>query len=350
MGAKQTVGIFSDYNATEKTFCALYLAEYLIEQRYRQVVWIVPNDVSLGNRYYGFPHKWDTQVLSLETQSAKIQEVLSDCKRCIFFDESAPLYDLLPAKTKTSLILDHRTWKGKPSRSFAARCTNTLSVSPYVTNKIVRTNLLDNTLSCPFDHSIQMIPKAAISSGQTATLFYPAYGMSFLERQCLSQIAEIVKACCLATKSVIGYYDARGIQLPGLDAKTYDWKLLDYLKQTNWIIDLNPRPLMGLFAAFAGALSIQWSCFDIPPNTDRYSAARRHTVPYPKGGLTAANVEKIAEHLVRHLNMTFNDDNERNKDAGSYIERLKGFSAVMNKFFKRKKKKKRKKSVRLHGV
>ena len=98
---------------------------------------------------------------------------------------------------------------------------------------------------------------------------------------------------------------------------------------------------MGLFASFAGALSIQWSCFDLPPNTDVYSAARRHTVPYPKGGLTLANAENIAGHLVRQLSTPFNDDLERNRGAGSYLKRLNGFTETMNKLFKKKKAKKR---------
>jgi hypothetical protein len=79
-----------------------------------------------------------------------------------------------------------------------------------------------------------------IQTGSTASLFYNAYGMSFAERQCVQQISEIVKKCCPNSKSVIGYYDVNATPVPGIDSRTYDWRLLDYLKCTDWIIDLNP--------------------------------------------------------------------------------------------------------------
>jgi hypothetical protein len=179
-------------------------------------------------------------------------------------------------------------------------------------------------LLCPFDPAIQLIPKVWTKSGETATIFYPAYNMSFAERSCLQQIADIVKTCCPATKSVIGYYDTREMSEPGKNARVYDWKLLDYIKQTAWIIDLPPRPLLGLFAAFAGSLSIQWSGFDIQPNRDEYSAARRHLIPYPKGGLSGT--KEIAEHIVRQLTTSFNDDADRHKATGSYIKRTTEFA------------------------
>jgi len=347
MVAKRTVGIYADYNASEKTLCALYLAEHIL-WRYRHVAWVVPDDVSSKNRYHGFSYKWDPKILSLKSQSRQIKQLLSNCEMCFFFDENERLRSWLPEETKTMVFLDPHKWCHERSRSFAKKCTFSLSVSPYIDKIIVQKNLLENSLFCPFDHSIQMIPKLGLSSGQEATLLYPAYGMSFLERQCLQQIAEIVKACCPKSKSVIGYYDTKDASEPGKDARTYDWKLMDYLKRTDWIIDLNPRPLMGLFSAFASAMCIQWSCFDIPPNTDAYSASRRHLVPYPKGGLTMSNAAGIAEHLVRQLTMVFNDDADRNKGASSYPKRLDGFHEIMSKFFKKKKKKKKK--APLHAV
>jgi len=89
--------------------------------------------------------------------------------------------------------------------------------------EIVRKNLLENSLFCPFDHGIQMIPKIGLSSGQEATLFHPAYGMSFLERQCLQQIAEIVKVCCPKSKSVFGYYDTKDPSEPGNECLYTPW-------------------------------------------------------------------------------------------------------------------------------
>ena len=336
---KRTVGIFSNYNASEETFCALYLAEHCV-CRYRHVVWVVPENVSQGGKYRGFSHKWDTKILSLKSDAEQIKSQLANCEICFFFDESEWLRSLLLETTKTIFFLDPYKWS-EHSRVFANKCTYSFSPSPYVTNTLAQRNLLENTLLCPFDHSLQMIPKVSIPSGRAATLFYPAYGMTFLEKQCLFQISEIVKACCPDSKSVIGYYDGSTVSVPGIDAGTYDWKLLDYLKQTDWIIDLNPRPLMGLFSAFAGALGIQWSWFDLPPNTDGYSAARRHLVPFPKEGLKPANAEEISGHLVRQLHIVFNDDAERNKGAGSYNKRLDGFTDAVGRLFKKKKKRKR---------
>ena len=339
MVAKRTVGIFASYDASEKTFCALYLAEHILK-RYKHVVWIVPDDATAKSRYCGFSHKWGVEIISLKSQTERIKEELSNCEICFFFNESERLFSLLPKETKTIVFLDPHKWTTN-SRSFVKKCTHSFSVSPHITDTLVQRNLLENTLSCPFDHCLQMIPKVGISSGKAATLFYPAYDMTFFERQSLYRVSSIVKKCCPDSKSVIGYYDMHESSEPGKDAKTYDWKLIDYLKQTDWIVDLNPRPLMGLFSAFAGALCVQWSCFNISPNTDAYSASRRHTIPYPNGGLTIANAEEIAMHLVRQLNTSFNDDAARNRGAGSYAKRLDGFKEAMGRFFKKKKKKRR---------
>gem|GEM_PF-4264822 len=45
MAAKRTVAIFSNYAATEKTLCAMYLAAHIL-RRYRYVAWIVPEDTT----------------------------------------------------------------------------------------------------------------------------------------------------------------------------------------------------------------------------------------------------------------------------------------------------------------
>jgi hypothetical protein len=311
----------------------MYLAEHVLT-RYRHVIWVVPEDVSPKSRYFGFSHKWDTQVLSLASQieiiTEKLYEAENECEACVFFDENESLYDLLPSRTKTALFLDPYCWHSGTSRAFAKKCTYTFSTSPFVTKKIVKPNLLANEHLCPFDSVLRLIPRAQAESGAVATLLYPAYGMSFLERQCLKQISEIVKACCPDSKSVISYYDAKGVSELGMDAKVYDWKLLEYLKLTDWIIDLNSRPLMGLFCSFAGALAIPWSGFDIPPNTDEYSAARRYLIPFPEGGLVLNNAEEIAGHIVRHLTTPFNGYIDRNKGAGAYRKRLEEFTKTIN--------------------
>jgi hypothetical protein len=329
---KRTVAFFSNYDASEKTFCALYLAEHILK-RYRYSIWVVPEDVPPRSRYHGFSHKWDRDILSLASQSEKIKDRLDDCEFCFFFEESEALRSLLPDSTKTAVFLDPHKWNDASSRAFAKKCNFALSTSPFITKKIVRRNLLANNVMCPFDHFVQMIPKVWIQSGEAATLFYPAYGMSFIERQCLKQISAIVKTCCPESKSVIGYYDNNERSESGVDARTYDWKLMEYLKQTDWIIDLNPRPLMGLFACFAGALSIQWSCFELPPSNDEYSAARRHLIPFPEGGLTLDNAPVIADCIVRQLSTPFNDDAARNLHAGSYSKRLLEFGKTLNSLF-----------------
>jgi len=226
---KKTVGIFSKYDATEKTFCALYLAEHILF-RYRHVVWIVPDDVPLNSRYHGFSHKWDAKILSLGSQAEQVKAAIADCEQCLFFDESEQLFSLLPKEAKTAFFLDPHNWRYRHSRSFAKKCTYTFSVSPHITNTLADRYLLDNTLLCPFDHCLQMMPKTGIASGKAATLFYPAYGLTYLERQCLRQVSEIVKMCCPHSKSVIGYYDTKETSTKGVDAQTYDWKLLDYLE------------------------------------------------------------------------------------------------------------------------
>jgi len=255
---------------------------------------------------------------------------LSQCEICFFFDESEYLYALLPTTTKTAVFLDPYTWNYGTSKTFAKKCTYALSVSPAISKKIVQQNLLSNELLCPFDPATQLAPKVGLQSGQTASLLYNAYGMSYLERQRLWEISEIVKACCPLSKSVLCYYNANDTSEPGRDARTYDWKLLNYLKQSDWIIDLTPKPLLGFFPAFAGTLGLQWTGFDLPPNNEFYCAARRHLIPCPKGGLAGADTEEIAGQIVRQLTTPFNDDLERSKDARAHAERLIKFTRSIN--------------------
>ena len=332
---KKIVALFAGYNASEKTLCALYLAENILK-RYKYIVWVVPDDVRAGSKYFGFSHKWDTEVLSLKSKESEIKKRLCHCEMCIFFEESEQLYSMLPAGTKTAVFLDPYQWTYRQSKGFAQKCTYVLSSSPAVTKKIVQPNLLTHDILCPFDHSLQMLPQVHFPPGEKATLFYPAYGMSFSERIGLLRIADIVKTCCPQIKSVVAYYDATDTSEAGKDSRTYDWKLLNYLKQADWIIDLNPRPLLGLFASFAGALGIPWAGFILPPNTDEYHAARRHLVPYPKGGLTIQNAEEIAGTLVEHLMRSNRNEVERNKGAGAYANRLNEFTRAMNKLFDKK--------------
>ena len=345
MAVKRTIAVFSNYDASEKTLCALYLVKHILHQRYHHAVWVIPETVSPMHRYSGFSYEWDAAALSLASQEEKIKRLLNQrvqisknnhvpaCELCFFFEENELLYSLLPEEAKAAVFLDHRKWDRDKSKAFAKKCDYILTPSPHTVRSLRQPGIVSSSLLCPFDSYLQLIPKVCITSGQTATLFYPAYGMSFLERQCIQQVSEIVKECCPGTKSVIGYYDTDETAEPGRDARTYDWKLLEYLKHTDWIIDLNPRPLMGLFGSFAGAFCIQWTCFDLPPNNDEYNAARRHLIPYPQGGLRIKNAEEIAGYIVRQLSVTFNDDSERNRGAGSYTKRLKELYRTMNRVF-----------------
>lgn len=335
MAAKKVVVIFSKYEATEKTLCALYLADHIL-CRYKYAIWVVPEDVKLNGRYAGFSHKWDKEVISLASNIDKVKALLAKCEMCIFLDDSETLFSLLPPKAKTACFLDPHTWHYEQSRQFAKKCDYVLSTSHYITKKLVRANLFTHDIFCPFTPTIQLIPRVWIDSGEVATIFYPAYGMSFAEKQCLRQIAEIVKMCCPKTKSVIGTYNTREKSEIGMDTRAYDWKMLDYVKQSDWIIDLNPRPLFGLFASLAGSAGIQWSCFDIPPHNDDYNAARRHLIDYPDGGLTMENADGIAENIVRQLSEPLGDEATRMQGAGAYAKRLKEYSVAMNRLFGKK--------------
>ena len=174
---KRTVAIFAAYDASEKAFCAMYLAEHISLKRYRHAIWIVPEDVPPKSRYHGFSHKWDAEILSLKSESTEIKSRLNakeGCELCLFFEESERLRSLLPETSKTALLLDPAKWQGVSSKDFAKRCNYTLSTSPAITRQLARPNLLSNTLSFPYDHFVQMMPKVWLPSGETATLLYAA--------------------------------------------------------------------------------------------------------------------------------------------------------------------------------
>ena len=334
--AKRVVIIFSEYNASEKTLCALYFAQHVL-QRYRHVVWVSPK--APNPRHLGFSHKWDSDVLALDSQFDKIKKQLSACEMCVFFEEGELLRSLLPSTTKTVFIPNPHRWTYAKSYPFAAKCTYVVSVSEKVAETIVKPNVFSHSFFCPFTPTLQLIPRPSARSGsENFTLFYSAYDLSSFEKQCLSQIAEIVKTCCPSSKSVIGYYDRKTTPKAGRDTATYDWKLLDYLKQTDWVIDLNPRPHLGLFTTFAGDLDIPWSGFDISPNTDKHSASRRHLVTYPEGGLTLENTENIALQLVRHFTHSMKARAEYNRSASAHTERVSRYLSMLNHWFKPVKK------------
>ena len=158
---KRVVGVFSPYNASEKTLCALYLTVGIVN-RYRRPVWIVPEDVPLKSRYSGFSYKWDTErwlkssrkprtncrqeiplsVLSLASEADRIKDKLAECEVCIFFEESETLHSLLPKSTKTAVFIDPYQWEHERSKNFVKKCTYSLSTSPWIQKEIVQSYLL----------------------------------------------------------------------------------------------------------------------------------------------------------------------------------------------------------------
>ena len=341
--SKATVILCAGYNASEQTFCAAFFAAY-IASRWRYTLWAAPENTQ-NDRYRGFSPKWDSKIIPFPSKAERFSRYLQEDRKiemCLFFEENELLYSLLPKTTKTAFFLNPYKWNGEQSRMFAKKCTHVLSVSPYITKKLVQPNLFEHEVVLPFHSAMVWVPKTNMSPGQTATLFYNAYGMSFSERQCIRQVAETVKTCCPQSKYIIGYYDTQDTSEPGRDAGTSYFKLMEYLQHTDWIIDLNPRPLFGFFAAVAGTIGAQWSGFDLPPNNDEYSAARRHLIPYFDGGLCMPNVSKIAEHIVRQMSQPFDTDLERNQEMWSYLSRTSQFFSVMNNWFKPKKSKAKK--------
>jgi hypothetical protein len=256
---------------------------------------------------------------------------------CIFFEESELLYSVLPKGTKKAVLMNPYTWCHETSPAFAKKCEYAVSVSPYVSKKIVRPHLLSNEVRMPFAPPLRWTPRHNLQTGERSVLFYNAYGMSYPERECIEQVADTVKVCCPQSKSVIGYYDKKEKSRPGRDARVYDWQMIKYLEHTDWIVDLSQKPLLTLFPMMAGVIGAQWSGFDLPPNNDDYNATRRHLIPYPSGGLTIDSAGVIAEHLVRHLTKPFATEADKNQSAWSSQDRSSKFMGVMNRWFKRKK-------------
>jgi len=201
MGKKKNVAVFSNYDASEKTLSALHFVKYLLDHRYCHVTWIVTDEIQPRDKQFGFSFYWDKKVLPLHHVD-EIKEKTTECVCCFFFEESKLLYSFLPKGTKKALFLDPYTWKHRVSRIFAEKCDFIIAVSPYIVQKIVMPNVFTHDLLCPFNHGLNFASNVqAVPYGGTcesSLLLYNTYGMSFVERQCVLRVSDIVKACCPA--------------------------------------------------------------------------------------------------------------------------------------------------------
>ena len=182
--------------------------KHILLQRYHRVIWVIPDRVTPNHRYAGFSHEWDLATIPLKEKSDVIQKILNEsvkirrdtyapaCEICFFFDADDFLHSLLPKTAKSVLFLDHREWDEGNIKDFAKKCTHILTPSRYTAKDTRHPTLIHESSLCPFDSAAQLIPKVNLVPGQEATLFYPAYDMTFAERRCIQQIADIVKECC----------------------------------------------------------------------------------------------------------------------------------------------------------
>lgn len=145
------------------------------------------------------------------------------------------------------------------------------------------------------------------------------------------QVAGIVRLCKPNVKTVVCHFDPEIKPRPGNDSRTDDWRLIRYLQNSDWIVDLNQRPVYCLFGAFAGTYELQWIGFEASPNSDPMNAARRHLIRQPVlNGRVVPDVESTAMQIVERLERPFQGDLDRHRGSGVWDHRCAEYLRVTN--------------------
>lgn len=327
---KRTVGIHADYDASEQTLCAEFLAAYIVKC-YRYAKWFVPRGPKSNRRYSGFSHQWDTEVVPCRETSAEIRRDVAGCDTFFFFTPNEQLFELLPNDAVTAAVVGPGNRSGE-SLAFAKRCTFILMSCQSMFREMRRRP--KNVLFWPFDPSIQCIPRQDLDFETRPKLLFPAFGFNYWERKFTLQVADIVKMCKPDAQVVTAYYDAGSESGPGDDSRTHDWRLIRYMQNSDWIIDLNPRPSYSLFGACAGGYGLQWIGFDLPPNNDDCNAARRHLIACEpastKANRSMPDLESTAAQILARLDTPFHGLADRNRCHGAWENRRAEFLRVTN--------------------
>jgi hypothetical protein len=313
---KRTVGICANYDASEQCLCALFLAGYIVT-RYRYATWFTPSEVKPSDLVRGFSHQWDNTVCHPEKPKYKAKAKV--CDTLFFFEPDNDLFDLLPPGAVTAFVLNPYTWD-KKAKDFAKRCSRVLLLSSEWVKTYSKYPYLRNFSVWPFEPSLHGISRQNIDKKEGTYLFYPAYGFSPIDRQFVCNVAELVNYCRPDIKSVVGFYREGVPPRPGYDPRVFDWRLQKYLQNSDWVIDLNPKPLFGFFPACAGNYGLRWAGFNISPYNDAHSQTRRHlitteTKPVGSNAVKAApDLEATAVQIVKYI-----EDVERNAPNTPYI-------------------------------
>jgi hypothetical protein len=332
---KRTVGIYAEYDASEQTLCAVFLARY-ISNCYRYAKWIVPQPPKSVKRSFGFSHQWDTEVIPWREGGKKIKSTLKLCDTFFFFEPNREILEMLPENAVTAYVINPRN-RNAENQAFAEQCTFQLVTSPIWKKYFKSTNLGNHLLVWPFDPAVQCIPKQDRDDVKSPRIVFPAFGLSVEERTFIEEVARQVKSRCPNIQTVVTFYDALVKPVPGIDSRTDDWRLIRYLQNSDWLIDLNPRPCFCLSAAFAGGYGIPWCGYDLAPNTDNLNGARRHLLQAPSDYSDCLDVrtarpclESTVEQIVSRLATPLHGDLERHAGAGFWDHRRAEFFRVTN--------------------
>ena len=318
----------------------MYFSRYIV-QCYRYAKLFVPASPHKGSSYYGFSHQWDTEVVEWQDAPKTMKPLTKECDTFLFFEPHNEILSQLPKNATTAFVFDPRD-KASERWQFAEQCSWLLIPCREWMEKYDLPKLFPNTKLAvwPYDPYVQFIPQPKIDFEIAPRVFFPTFGFSLLEKQFVEQVVSILRECKPNIKTVIGRYDANEEPRFGIDPHVFDWRLLKYLQNSDWIVDLNTRPTYGLFAAFAGGYGLQWSGFDIAPNTDYYAKARRHLIHaeeresrIPNGPRVIPDLASVAEQLARQLSTTFHGDLDRDAGSGSWEQRRAEFLRVTNLMF-----------------
>lgn len=290
---KRYIGIYANYDASEQTWTALYLARY-ISQQYRFVKWIADDSI-VSPKYQGFSFHWDSKLTSVKDfKPNPNSEVYS---AVLMFNRNDTLLAKIPNDVITVFIPDCYSFD-KDDYIFAKKCKYVFIPCEFWLDQITRRYYADNYTLWHYYPVTQYASKLPSKDGKLR-LFFPVFGLSMKDIHFIEKVIDITKQINPDIHTVLGNYNAILSERQGYDTKVFDWRLHDYIRETDIIIDLNPQLKYGFFPMYAAGHEMQWIAYENPLVNEQLASAHRNLLTPPSPDYTTEDLENVSRELTQ---------------------------------------------------
>lgn len=327
---KKTVGIVADYNASEQTFCALYLAGYL-ERIHRYVLYLTPEPPDKAH-VQGFSHQWDARIKSI-SEECDAKKYLGRCDNVFWFHQIPSYQKFIRPGTVTACVANPYYWT-KEQYQLCRTSTYTLVTAKSLLPAIQHAQYLPNCVYWSFDPLFQSIHNGAVG---LKNVLIPAFGFTPEQFNFSHSVQSVIRACLPDWRVLLGTYDAKTESSADLVTDMDDWRIKNYLKHTSCIVDLNYNPIWNLYSSLAGCFCIPWMGYDLPPHNDIENQSQRRLITCDTrqtsrfASVAVYNAEQTALQIVRFLQEL---GQFHTQPIGMFEQRRDAFLDITNKIVK----------------